>query len=402
LEIAITANSPGEIAGWTMPVLRKLKELAPSAQTSILLLPCAFASGREYEAARALEGADRVLPVKETIKLILGFSREKFDPDTRLLHLGGDLFYAALLSRRLSAPAWAYEWAQKKWDGQFQGYFARDEKNRQNLLDRHIPERKIHVVGDLLVDSVMIRRGDSLPGRAGEGLTVTFMPGSRPKELLGLLPLFAGTAEIISRSYPGSRFLVPLSPFIDRSLLERQGEIKPLPDIPGVPIRLEGDRLITPAGVELLVMEDSIRAMGQADFLVSIPGTSTGEAGAMGVPTFCILPINRPEAIPFVGIIGLLDVIPFAGKMLKRKLMLGLKDKFGLMAQPNLRAKREIIPEAKAVVDPGSLFDLINPYLADREKREAMKRELLSLYAPLAGSAGAVAERILSFDRDRE
>jgi lipid-A-disaccharide synthase len=228
------------------------------------------------------------------------------------------------------------------------------------------------------------------------------MPGSRPKELLGLLPLFAGTAEIISRSYPGSRFLVPLSPFIDRSLLERQGEIKPLPDIPGVPIRLEGDRLITPAGVELLVMEDSIRAMGQADFLVSIPGTSTGEAGAMGVPTFCILPINRPEAIPFVGIIGLLDVIPFAGKMLKRKLMLGLKDKFGLMAQPNLRAKREIIPEAKAVVDPGSLFDLINPYLADREKREAMKRELLSLYAPLAGSAGAVAERILSFDRDRE
>jgi hypothetical protein len=392
----ITANSPGEIAGWTRPLVMKIKEKSPTAKVTVLLLPCAFSSGREYEAASSLEGVDRVFKVKETISLLYSRKKADFDKESRLVHLGGDLFYAAMISGKYKIPAWAYEWAQKKWDGRFVGYFARDEKNREILLGRKIPAEKITVVGDLLVDSVR-DRGKNVPQlEKFSGLTITFMPGSRLKESCGLVPFFAGTAELILQSFPDSRFYIPISPFIDKKKLKEASPFKPLPDFSGVEVRYDGERFVTEGGLEIFAPRDSLAPIRDADFVVSIPGTSTGEAGALGTPAYCILPLNRVEDIPFVGVIGMLNLIPLVGRPLKRALMYQVEKKFGLLAQPNLRAGREIIPETRMVITPEKMFELIRPYLENPGLREIIRNDLKKLYDPLGGAAERMADAILS------
>ena len=69
----------------------------------MLLLPCTFASGREYEVAAALPGVSRVYRTRELPRL---FAFGLPGP-TRLLHLGGDLMYSALLVRRWDGLCWA-------------------------------------------------------------------------------------------------------------------------------------------------------------------------------------------------------------------------------------------------------------------------------------------------------
>ncbi len=395
MEILITANSPGEIAGWTAPVVKKIKEKRPDVRISVLLLPCAFASGREYETARQIPGVSQVFPVARTLRVILWGGAVPFGKDLRLLHLGGDLFYPVLLKKRLGCRLWSYEWARQKWDRHFEGYFARDELNRQALLDGKIPGKKIHVVGDLLVDSVLFREetAGSLPEHAG--LTFCFMPGSRFREITGLLPVFAGTAKKIAERFPGTRFVIPLSPFLDRDTLRDKSPLEPMPDAPGLPVSFDGQIFQIDGGPEILTLSDSVEALKSSDFMMTIPGTSTGEAGALGVPHYCIIPLNRPEDAPYVGLVGMLNLIPVVGKPLKRKIMLGIAENLKLLAQPNLRAGREVVPEKIIHITPEVLLELVEPYLEDKELRGKIRRELLEIYSPLSGAAKNIADRIL-------
>lgn len=392
MEVLITANSPGEIAGWTRPVVKCLREVSRDIKISVLLLPCSFSSGREREVAESIPGVYRVYGVKETLSMILAGEKGRFAKPRHLLHLGGDLFYAALLSRRFRMPAWAFEWAQKQWDQCFQGYFARDEKNRQILLNRKISPEKIHVVGDLLVDSVFFRAEEAEKIDKGGNMLIGLMPGSRLREALGLLPLFAAVAELIEEKFPGTIFYLPISPFIDREKLDKAFPLDPDEKFEGVRIHKDKDRLVTEKGLEIHLDNNSMKVIKNSDFIITIPGTTTGEAGTLGIPHLSILPLNRPELVPYIGIIGLLEHVPLIGKPLKRKLMLGLAAKRPLLSQPNLRAGKELIPEIMEVVNPDNLFRRLLPFLEDKNRRDSIGRELTKLYAPLRGAAEKIAE----------
>ncbi len=395
MEVLITANSPGEIAGWTRPVVKCLLEKEPSVKISVLLLPCSFSSGREREVAESIPGVQKVYSVWETLSIILFGAGNRFARSKVLLHLGGDLFYAALLSRKLDMTAWAYEWAQKSWDRQFKGYFARDEKNRLILYKREIHESKIHIVGDLLVDSVYFRADDARPVPKKEGLLIGLMPGSRTREALGLMPLLGGVADKIKERFHDTDFYMPISPFIDREKFFGSFPLKPDKKMPGVVIEHSDVILRTENGTPIYLSDDSMSVMKQCDFIITIPGTTTGEAGTLGIPLISILPLNRPELIPYIGLIGLLEHVPLIGKPIKAKLMMGLSKTKPLLSQPNLRAGYEIIPEMMEVVDPDSIFKKILPYLEDKEKLAEIKEKLLNLYSPYKGAAEKIAEMLL-------
>ncbi|MBI2252403.1 MAG: lipid-A-disaccharide synthase, partial [Armatimonadetes bacterium] len=60
MQVLITANSPGELAGWAKPVIFALKKNNPELKIRIILLPCTFASGHEYTAAKEIKGVEEV------------------------------------------------------------------------------------------------------------------------------------------------------------------------------------------------------------------------------------------------------------------------------------------------------------------------------------------------------
>lgn len=401
MEIIITANSPGEIAGLAFPVVRALKEATPEVKVTIMLLPCPFSSGREEQVAKSIDGVDRVMDVFTTLSFIFLCKNPGFDKDVRMLHLGGDPFFAVLISCSLKCPVWAYEWAQKKWDGFFTGYFARDDKNKERLFKSKIPVGKVIVAGDLLTDAVEIRCAQSPHVSPFEGLTVTLMPGSRFHEIINLIPLFAATCEIIRKEFPKSRFFLPLSPFLDRENLKKQSPYSPQPDGPGVKVSFQDNTFITESGLEIDVGFNSGSLLPISDFIITIPGTSTGEAGAMGVPFYCILPMNRPELIPYMGIFGLAGYIPVIGRHFKRAFIQFLANhtKGRLLALPNIKAGRMVSPESIEVISPQILFDRIRPYLEDKSKRDRIKKELLDVYRPYRRAAEVIVKYITNYSK---
>lgn len=416
--IYVTANSPGEITGFLVPVVAAIRRQLGDVRVVVILLPCTFATGREEEVARAVPGVDEVLPARSLWRLLL---RGLPYPATALVHLGGDLLYAALLARRWKIPTWAFQWANRRWDRYVRGYFVKTAADARRIASQGIAPHKVHVIGDLVVDSVRLALGPSLPVPPPGVPTAprfVFMPGSRRDEVSLLGPFLLEAAERIRASMPGATFSLLLSPFLDfegiRPLLE--GPVDAM--MGGLPGRLlqDGDRLalVSEAGTRLeLVREGMLATLAASDFAVTIPGTKTGEAGCLGKPMLMILPSNRMEIIPWHGLLGMLDWLPLVGRKLKHAIYRTMVDKYiwRTFSQPNLLSERPVVPELMGFISPTLVANKVleifgqpvagpplrgrtdtpnGPYSANGAADatyERMRSDLEALYAPFAGAA---------------
>jgi lipid-A-disaccharide synthase len=419
--IYVTANSPGEITGFLVPVVAEIRRHFAAARVVVILLPCTFATGREEEVARSVPGVDEVLPARRIWPLV--FKGLPY-PATALVHLGGDLFYAALLARRWGIPTWGFQWAQRKWDRYMKGYFVKTEADARRLEGQGIGAERIHVIGDLVVDSVrMILHGSpSLAPRVPAAPHVVFLPGSRREEVVLLSRFFLEVSEHLASVMPGSRFSLLLSPFID------WGRIRPALEGPvdrkvgGLRARLVRDdrggwSMVSPAGTRLeVVREGTLPVMASSDFVVSIPGTKTGEAGSLGKPMLILLPLNRMEVIPWHGLLGLLDWLPLVGRTVKYLIYTTMIDRYigRVYSQPNLMAERPIVPEMVGYLTPmlvsdkileifgrrpvgraplplrGRVESALGPYSVNGAAESdygRMQADLLALYSPFSGAA---------------
>lgn len=387
--LLITANSPGEIAGWMRPVLARWRAACPGAGVVVILLPCTFASGRESDVAHALEGVERVVPAARFPHFL---SRGGADyRGCPLLHLGGDLMYAAALSWRWGLAAWSYLWARPWWDGAFCGYFTRDGSGVQWLLRRRVDPGKILVVGDLVVDSVEQRCRHRVQPEPG---TVSFLPGSRHREVEGLVPFYLGVAEALA--CPGRRFQLLLSPFVDPRRQQELLTASPHVKVGGAKGHIEGNELVSPAGVRVsLHRQDGLEALARSELAITIPGTKTAEAGCLGVPCLTLLPLNRPEELPFIGLLGLLDWLPGGGH-LKGRYLVTLKESIGLVAQPNILAGRALMPELIDVLSPSGVAEAAARLLEQPSRLAEVSLELRRLYSPLRGASARIVAAIRS------
>jgi lipid-A-disaccharide synthase len=382
----ITANSPGEIAAFLRPVVRAAVRRLPDLPIRVILLPCTFATGREDEVARAIPGVSEVYPTRELWNLL---RNRPPAPPAGLLHLGGDLMYAALLAWRWRMPAWAYQWAQKKWDSFFEGYFVKTENDVQRMLGQGIHGTRVWAVGDLIVDAVDAQLDNAPAAPVQSHPHILFMPGSRENEVRSLVPMYLGCAGAIARTKPRASFSILLSPFLDRARLEQLIQYAPDEKFGGLQGTLGADGMLRHGDTAArIVTEGHLQSMATADFVVTIPGTKTGESGSLGIPTLSIVPLNRFEELPYFGIVGLLDWIPMVGKHLKGWVLEQLSRRpRPYFAQPNILAGRDVIPEIVDVVSPELIAERVLALLDEPSRTVLMRQQLLDLYRPFRGAS---------------
>lgn len=120
-------------------------------------------------------------------------------------------------------------------------------------------------------------------GLPQEALLIPILPGSREREVRSLLPPLLGAARILSSEFPASRFIIPIAPTIERSMVAAMVEGANLP-------------------IELLVGR-AFEVMKGADLVLLASGTATLEAAIAGVPMVIVYRVS-----PITYIIGRLVV----------------------------------------------------------------------------------------------
>lgn len=386
--LLITANSPGEMAGWVRPILHQWHRLG-LGPADILLLPCSFATGQEERVARTLPGVDHVYRPGDYFKLLLSEGR-RYQGGT-LLHLGGDLMYSAFLSWRWKLNAWSYLWARPWWNSAFCGYFTKDQWGINWLKKRRVSEDRIHLTGDLVLDAVRQHVPESTLEKARQ---ISYLPGSRTHELAGLAPFFLDLHRRLQEKHPDLEGVLHLSPFLPKEEVGQLLGRAPDPKVGGVQGSFDGRYLRNGETSLTVSSENHYQDLSRSCLAISIPGTKTAEAGYLRTPLLTILPLNRPEHLPSIGLAGLLDFIP-GGAHLKGRILVGLRPRVPLFAHPNILAGRPLLPEVVEPLQSESLARLVLHILDEKEKLRRVSELLEGLYPWSAQPAESLVARMV-------
>lgn len=389
--IFITANSPGEIAGWVVPIVEKLKSGDPAVRIILVITPCQYASGLESEVGSSLPGVDRVVRIGTLIKESI-FHKESLHPapGSKVFFLGGDPVYAVWLARLLKVPAWAYM-NKPRHRKHYAKYMVTDEPIRKRFLDAGMEPERVETVGHLSLDSVRISGSrEEILGRltGGDPDIVTILPGSRPIEIQYLVPFLVEAAQVLAESHPKTNLFFAVSPFADRKLLA---------DVAGrANARLDGDAIAMANGRRIrLVSGNTHDLMSVSKLIVTIPGTNNLQIAAMGVPMLIVTPLNWAEHIPVDGIVGLLSakVYPFA--LLKRHLILRRLPYTQYVSLPNILAGRMIVPEMLGILQPAEVASRAAELLDSQELLSEIVRNMQELTS-VRGAADRISCALLS------
>ena len=154
-------------------------------------------------------------------------------------------------------------------------------------------------VGNPLMDQIPF---ENLEMIRPEENRITILPGSRQREISGLMPPLLGAAEILLRKRPELNFCLSRAPGINKKILTSM-----LPrDFP----------------VEIIEPEERYQAMRKSRVILAASGTATLEAALIGTP--CVI-VYRLSKLSFM-----------AGKILVDLPYVGL---------PNLILHQEVFPE---------------------------------------------------------
>ncbi|MBI4277474.1 MAG: hypothetical protein HY660_03370 [Armatimonadetes bacterium] len=394
-DFIIVANGPGELAGWAVPVAETARAVAedpPGPLRLVLVLPpCQFSSGQEEPFAASLGLFDRIVGPWECLRMVAGLRRMARAGTGAVLHIGGDLWYAAALARRLGYPAFAY--VEVAFGGRryrpFRRVFVPSERVASRLQAAGVTRDRIEVVGDLRVDALTKFRMHDADGAAPLEATgapggrsaplVTLVPGGRARLFELGLPYFLEVARRLREGRPDVRVALAISPFLPpamvRAMFERHGP--------------EADAL----GV-IRVHRGQWDVVGRSDLAITIPGTTTVEMAILGVPALVIMPTQHPDRIPAEGVLGLVARIPGAARLLAPVAIPAILRRVRYIAQPNRTAGREIMPEMIGDLNPAAVAEAALALLEDDGRRRAMAEDLRRLYAGQEGAARRVVEGV--------
>lgn len=399
--IVVTTNGPGELMGWTRPFVNAVYALAPDADVTIVFVPCPYATGHEADAARILFPRATVVDPKSYARFLLNKPVDGMQRGPGALqYLGGDLFHATTIARRLGLAPMTYKFSKRTYAQSFVRFFALDERNAAALRRDRTPTDRIRVVGNLVGDAVL----DSLrvarpPDGVGDGVVV--MPGSRPPEIKYALPFFLAAALELHRMRPALPIAFVLSPFNRDDELRASLSAPPDKRMPGVGGTLSDDGRTIDLGEFRVAVDRSADygSMAQAQLIVTIPGTKCIEAAILGRPTLAVVPLNRMDDIVIPGLAGYLHLVPVVGRPLKVWMARAIEKRWKFLTQPNIDAGREVMPELRGVLQPTDVATAASSMLDDRMRLALMGETLAALYAGdrgaakrMAGEAIAIAE----------
>ncbi|MEP0976149.1 MULTISPECIES: lipid-A-disaccharide synthase [Cyanophyceae] len=410
-DILILSNGPGEISTWVRPVVRSLRSHLPDnsqVRISVVLSPCANASGREAEMAHGLPGVDRVQGPEHFFSFLLsGKTAENWDwhPHGVVLFLGGDQIYPVVFGKRLGYRTVIYA----EWDARWHRWIDRFGCMTANIVEAAPDDfrNKCEVIGDLMAD--VQGDADGQPVRDRLNLKpdydlIGLMPGSKKNKLSVGLPFALATAEAIHRLRPQTQFVIPVAPMLSLEALAQFADAAHNPDIRLVEGAASAElvepdaalpRLRTPSGLEVLLWQGTpaYDVMGQMQFCLTTVGANTAELGSLGIPMMVLLATQKLEAMKaWDGIPGLLANLPLVGdgfaKLINGLVLRQIYKEGRLFAWPNIWAKREVVPERIGPIIPQTVAAEVVGYLADPDALRAMREDLRSV----RGAAGASAK----------
>lgn len=402
-DFVIVTNSPGELSSWVRSTTRSLKSLKPQSRIIIILVPCPYATGREKDIANSFPDVDIVLSPSEYLKICLGLQKKSFTPSEKgiVLFLGGDLWHALWIARKLKYPAVAYAAKKSSWSKYFELLFVTDDRTRQSFVNFGIPVEKIEVVGNLMLDGVKANTEKkdalSLWGFNPENLTIGLFPGSRLSHVRESLPIFLKVAEELNEYLPHIQFLLSISPYIHISDVEKCLSNPSFRGIEGstgsLHLKNGSKEIITKHGTKIVLLENCpYDVINASDLILTIPGTNTAEIAALGKPM--IVSFSWRSRIPRGGLGYFLNFMPCVWS-LRRTLMHIAYKKIKFKALPNQWAQREIVPEVKLEKKAEELTSVALELLNDISRRERISRELLEVTGS-QGAAFKIAQRIAS------
>lgn len=395
--IVVSVNGPGEISGWLYPFVTRFKERFPHARVCVCLVPCAFSSGSERSVAEAIAGVDAVCDTRQTWDLIFrgrvpaGFHRAATGV---VLHLGGEGILTYAIARRLGHPCVAYVedpfFGQGRFDQVFYTGFKSVTPGKVSSPD--------DILGEMMVDAAGLRRKGQ-PKRQGDRKIVGLYPGSRDYLVKYTLPFFAAVADLVNSRLPGIDWMLAKSNFLGLDFLADIPDVDDGRPLEGANLAFEneGSRpvLTTKAGTRIEVCEP-VESAAMIDVALTIPGTTTAELAAMGIPMVVTLPTYWGEKAPLPGLAGHVSRIPIIGWLLKRAAALILLRKLRYVSHPNRRAGRMIVPEIigklKAIEAASKIVELLQ---SDTRQMEQDLREIMG--AP--GAAARLVDRIEPYVR---
>tara|TARA_B100000579_G_scaffold99753_1_gene79216 strand:+ start:232 stop:1509 length:1278 start_codon:yes stop_codon:yes gene_type:complete len=368
LAIIFISNGPGELATWVKPLAHQLHlqiELRPKVDSSskslnLVLVPCPNATGYENLAAEKWSQFEKIIKAKDFWKLILKPNEFGSWPSKGLvIFLGGDQFWSVLLSARLGYLHMTYaEWIAR-WPFWNDRILAMSEKIVQKLPKRI--HHRCSVIGDLTADlNETAKIDDPLP----DGTWIALMPGSKGAKLKIGIPFFLDVADKISKLMPNCKFLIPLAPTTNIDELKYFGSSKnPITRQykSGIKSIIEAKNeetrgiLITKNSTVILIQEKhpAYSDLSQCELALTTVGANTAELGSLNIPMIVVVPTQHILVMEaWDGLLGILARLPFL-KWLFGKLIGLLKiRKRGLMAWPNISAKRMIVPERVGNITP--------------------------------------------------
>ncbi|MCD6362736.1 MAG: hypothetical protein J7M13_01865 [Synergistetes bacterium] len=325
MRLLLLVNGPGELYSWAVPLFRYLKN--KGWKVSLKLLPCQFSSGLEEVVARE-EGLD------------LSQGEEKYDV---VLQLGGDAFWGWREKRRRRVPVLRYGFGL----GGIFSYTYDSYLLPHHRLKLFFGRRKrATVVGSLSSDRVCyFPSRDVARKRLGIGkeFLLGIFPGSR-------VPIWRRASsflrELISFLPQEITYLVGRSPFIPKS------EPSFLPE----------------ASPDLL--------LSASDLLLTLPGTNTLEASALGTPMLVVAPFQFIDLVPVSGVIGFISSLPFLGKRIKLLALSASLAKRRFLSWPNRLLGKSLVPEMYGDVTPRKVANAIVEIMENEPYRRVMREKL--------------------------
>lgn len=406
MRIAITANGPGEFAGWVRPLVAALLRLAPATEISLFFVPDDYATGREADVARRLFPAVRTIAGADYVRFALGRAPGGDGPQAAdvVQYLGGDLLHAERVRARLGGLLRTYKFARAGLAKKIDLAYAVDAKNAGDLERARVPAERVEVVGNLAIDGALAEAAGAFPPSGIDAEVapgaILMMPGTRKLELANMVPMYLEAAVRLRAIRPDLRAAFAISPFTTENELARvlaagghrnawssRGRVVPFRGGLG----LVSDR----GGEPFPVVRDAMRHASRALFAVTLPGTKCIELAALGVPAIVTVPMNAPEVAVINGVLQYVDRIPGVGVALKRAMVIAVERRFTYTAQPNIDLDDFAMPELRGTLMAGEIARRIAAYADDAPARAAASERLRALYASHVGAAERMARSLL-------
>jgi len=337
-EIIFTANGPGEIHGWTIPLTKRIREVFnDNIKVTLILLPCQFSSGFEQQVAEESKLFDKIISPKEYNKFLISKKfNSGYHPESKgvVFYTGGDSWHALKIAKYL-------EWMVVGYD---EGTLTRKKR-----FDKVFT---IDIDGNLMIDAAKDKKFFYSANPIGaDVLNVAFFPGSRRNFLKFTVPFYIKIIKILQNRYS------QLNPFFVVSEDVKYFLEQEFMDLP-YPIKTSEENF----GI---------------DFAVTLIGTNTAMLSARRVPMLALFPLNKAGEVPLTGLVGLIGDIPLIGKFIKGVILRNINIEKGVYSIPNKKRGTKIVPEMVGVLREKDVADMIEKYLIDINSRNKMSDEII-------------------------